>query len=593
MADNSLIKSGFTVSPKTGTGNATLTIAGSERTGRLDADAVTFTATLDKFPSVSKSFKVVQKGKPEFITVETKIYSATAIGQNVTIQGKSNSANLKIVAGASSISGLVYKLAVAGVTDESWNGSSDTTVDGDPGASAAYDFTLTVTIPENKSESAKLAKFAVKNANGNVTSGEITINQAAGVKNYADAVIEKLEFPMAAAGGPKDIDNGGVYIEPEILLTRTWGWNESKTNGGTITVDTPDEIWNVKVVTDAPITVPDSLYFRLLVASKGTTVSGITEYSVALTFTMSLGTDVNFSKTVTVKQAANTATYSDIIFSSRVPSASDIRAVGGAIGGDNIVWSGTGEIAGQTITYTSTAIVGITNDKGSTNPAFDPIAITYSDAVTAASKGTEVSGRTEAGVITITATGAGGKKATKSLTVYQEANTSTYAVPTFVAGNGITIDSDNAVTINWGADANGIMIFSEAGDGVFKNMKQVVTYTSGESKTVTATAAELQNGGSFSGSVESTTTVDGFRLSGSVIQTKQVAVTKNSTVVARNGFKVKVSVTMNDKSTESIITFNQAAAAAYLTVSSTTIDFAADGSTSTLTIESNDSWTIS
>lgn len=588
MADNSLIKSGFTVSPKTGTGNATLTITGSERTGRADADAVTFTATLDKFPSVSKSFKVIQKGKPEFITITTKTYSANAAGQNVTIQGKSNSANLSIVPGANTILGLSYKLAVAGVTDESWNGSSDTTVDGDPGASAAYDFTLTVTIPENKSQSALVAKFAVKNANADVTSGEITINQAAGVKNYAIPTISAFAYSegnIPASGGSKT---------PTLSYSQTWGWNESNTNGGTIsgTLAAP-----ASGTTFAFKGVSVNATTGVVTASsKGFVVSDVTEVD-AVTATVTLNGKTSASSvSVSVKQAANEISYGDVrFFSERIPSASDIPASGGSVGKDQIIWTGDpdGTNAVQLINYSSGVAVRITDVSGSVDPEFPKIALTYSDEVTAASKGTAISARTEAGVITITATGAGGKKATKSLTVYQAANTVTYAVPTFVAGTGTTIGTDNAVTIDWSADVNGIQIFEVDGGGVFKLMKQTATYTSRESESITADAAALQAGGAFSGTVEALNEVDGFRLSGSVIQTKQVAVTQNTTVAARNGFKVKVSVTMNGKSTTSTITFNQAAAAAYLTVSPTTIDFAADGAAPTLTIESNDAWTIS
>lgn len=581
MADNSLIKNGFTVSPKTGTGNATLTITGSERTGRVDADAVTFTATLDKFPSVSKSFKVIQKGKPEFITITTKTYSANAAGQNVTIQGKSNSANLSIVPGANTISGLSYKLAVAGVTDESWNGSSDTTVDGDPGASAEYDFTLTVTVPENKSVSALVAKFAVKNANADVTSGEITINQAAGVKTYAIPVITKFNYPA------ENIPAKGDEVYPEIAWTQNWGWNGS-TDEGVLEYgfDNIPEDYDIKFTGAGE-------YGKVFAESKSYYVSGVTKVASVTAQVTSNGKTSAIHPAVDVYQEANEVSYGDVTFTAKTPSASDIPASGGTVGENQITWSGEGsEIVRQRMTFTSGAVVEI-SDIGVTATVFSKIALTYSDEVTAASKGTTVSARTEAGVITITATGAGGKTATKTLTIYQAANTATYAVPTFVAGTGTTIDTDNAVTIDWSADVHGIQIFEVDGGGVFKLMKQTATYTSGESESITADAAALQAGGAFSGTVEALNEVDGFRLSGSVIQTKQVAVTQNTTVVARNGFKVKVSVTMNSKSTTSTITFNQAAAAAYLTVSPTTIDFAADGSTSTLTIESNDAWTIS
>ena len=77
---------------------------------------------------------VIQTGAVEVILITKTAYSANAVGQNITIQGKSNSANLSIhpydIMG-NKITGISYKLAVAGVTDESWDGSKDITVDGD------------------------------------------------------------------------------------------------------------------------------------------------------------------------------------------------------------------------------------------------------------------------------------------------------------------------------------------------------------------------------------------------------------------------------------------------------------------------------
>lgn len=554
----------ITIGTAEGSMNGSSEITAAAYTGRV-ARKGTITGTTAG--GATDTTAVSQVGAAEVITIETKKYSANVVGQNITIQGKSNSADLNIVAGDSTISGLTYKLAVAGVTDESWNGSDDITVDGDPGASAMYDFTLTVTVPENKSESALVAKFAVKNANGDVTSGEITINQAAGVKNYADPVIEKLVFPTAPAG--VDAINT-VSIEAEVLITRTWGWNESKTNGGTLTVNSSDEVWNVEATTDGPITVPDSTVLSLELPSKGTTVSSITEYSVELSFTANLGTDVNLTKIVTIKQAANTATYSDVKFSSRVPSASDIPASGGTVEGSNIIWSGTGVIATQRISYTSTATVDISNDAGSTSPVFNAIALTYSDAITAASKGTAVSARTEAGVITITATGAGGQKATKSLTIYQAANSATYG--------DVTIGQATPVSLAAPGETYAIV----------PAMKQTVTYTSGATRTE---ATPADNKVQLSADYTVKTAKEGFSLD---TNAGKVTVNLNPTTAPREGFVVTISAEgEGGKTATKDITFNQQGSSSTLDLSPDTLSFVATGETKTLTITSNDSWTLS
>ena len=563
----------ITIGTAEGSMNGSSEITAAAYTGRVAREG---TITGTTVGGASDTTAVSQVGAAEVITIETKAYSADKVGQNVTIQGKSNSADLNIVVGDSTIPGLVYKLAVAGVADESWNGNSDISVDGDPGASAIYDFTLTVTVPENKSTSALVAKFAVKNANADVTSGEITINQAAGVRNYADPVVEKLVYPMADAGiyvAPGDGGDGSVVIEPtELLVTQTWGWNESNTNGGTITVTSVGGVFDTELVTSDPVTAEDSYSLNLSVASKGTAVSGISEYKGTLSFKFysDFGDYSTATTNIAIKQAANTATYGDVKFSSRVPSAADISASGGSVGSSNITWSGTGVIATQTISYSSGVRVDISNDAGSTNPVFDAIAVTYSDAITTASKGTAVSARTEAGVITITATGADSKTATKSVTVYQAANSATYG--------DVTIGQATPVSLAAPGETYAIV----------PAMKQTVTYTSGATRTESTPA---DNKVQLSADYTVKTAKEGFSLE---TNTGKVTVNLNPTTAPRNGFVVTISAEgEGGKTATKDITFNQQGSASTLDLSPDTLLFVAVGETKTLTITSNDSWTLS
>ena len=549
----------ITIGTTEGSMNGSSEITAAAYTGRVAREG-TITGTTAS--GATDTTAVTQVGAAEVITIETKTYSANKVGQTINIQGKSNSANLSIVAGDSVIPGLIYKLAVAGVTDESWDGSEDTTVDGDPGASAIYDFTLTVTVPENKSESALVAKFAVKNANADVTSGEITINQAAGVKNYAVPTISAFAYPegnIPASGGSKT---------PTLSYSQTWGWNESNSNGGTLsgTLAAPASgttfAFSGAVVNKTTGVVTAS--------SKGTTVSDITEVdAVTVTVTLNGKTSAS-SASVSVKQAANTASYGDVNFSSRVPSANDISAAGGSIGSSNITWSGEGAIATQTISYTSGATVNISNDTGSETPAFEAIAITYSAAVTATSKGTAVSARTEAGVITITATGAGEQKATKSLTIYQEANSASYGE--------VTIGQATPVSLNAPGETYTIV----------PAMKQTVTYTSGATRTESTPA---DNKVQLSAEYAVKTAKEGFSLE---TNTGKVTVGLNPTTHERGGFVVTISAEgEGGKTATKDITFNQQGSDAILDLSPDTMTFAAAGETKTLTITSNDSWTLS
>lgn len=545
----------ITLGPAEGSMNGSSEITAAAYTGRVAREG---TITGTTAGGASDTTAVSQVGAAEAITIETKTYSADKVGQNITIQGKSNSADLNIVVGDSTIPGLVYKLAVAGVTDESWNGNDDISVDGDPGASAMYDFTLTVTVPENKSESARVAKFAVKNANADVTSGEITINQAAGVKNYAVPIIITFSYDA-------NIPASGGSVSPTLNYMQKWGWNESDSNGGSISDHTPAA--GVTSFKGGSSTNKDTGV--VTASSKGTVESGITEVD-NVTLVVTLNGKDSAPRSVSVKQAANAASYGDVSFSSRVPSVDDIPASGGSVDKADIIWSGEGAIVTQKITYSSGAEVTISDEDGSTDPAFNPIHIAYGDPITAASKGTAVSARTEAGVITMIADGAGDKTATKTLTVYQAANSATYGE--------VTIGQATPVSLAAPGETYAIV----------PAMKQTVTYTSGATRTESTPA---DNKVQLSADYAVKTPKEGFSLE---TNTGKVTVNLNPTTAPREGFVVTISAEgEGGKTATKDITFNQQGSASTLDLSPDTLSFVAAGETKTLTITSNDSWTLS
>ena len=548
----------ITIGTAEGSMNGSSEITAAAYTGRVAREG---TITGTTAGGATDTTAVSQVGAAEVIIVTKTTYTAAAVGQNVTIQGRSNSANLFCPVGTV-YDTLPVKLAVAGVTDESWDGIKNITVDGDPGASAIYDFTLTVTIPENKSESAKEFKFIILNAEGDVHSEDITITQEASVKNYTTPVISAFAYPEGNIPA-----SGGIAI-PTLSYSQTWGWNESNTNGGTISGTLADPASGTTFAFKGAVV--NATTGEVFAASKGSVVSDVTEID-AVTVTVTLNGKTSApSASVSVKQAANAASYGDVNFSSRVPSATDIPASGGSVGSSNITWSGEGAIATQTISYTSGATVSISNNAGSTNPVFDAIAVTYSAAVSATSKGTAVSARTEAGVITITATGAGEQKATKSLTVYQAANTATYGE--------VTIGQATPVSLNAPGETYAIV----------PAMKQTVTYTSGATRTE---ATPADNKVQLSADYAVKTAKEGFSLE---VNSGKVTVSLNPTTHERGGFVVTISAEgEGGKTATKDITFNQQGSDSTLDLSPDTMSFIAAGETKTLTITSNDSWTLS
>jgi hypothetical protein len=548
----------ITIGTAKGSMNGSSEITAAAYTGRVAREG---TITGTTAGGATDTTAVSQVGAAEVIIVEKKTYTAAAVGQKVTIQGKSNSDKLYLIIDNP---GMIQspELAIAGVKDTTWDGVENIQVTGDPGADAIYDFTLTVTVPENQSGSALVTKFSINNANDNVTSGEITINQAAGVKNYAIPTISAFAYP-----GGNIPAQGGTKI-PTLSYSQTWGWNESNTNGGTIsgTLAAPADGTTFAFKG----TVVNATTGAVTAASKGAVVSDVTEVD-AVTVTVTLnGKTSTPSASVSVKQAANSVNYHNVEFLDRVPSATDIPASGGSIGSSNITWSGEGAIAVQRIDYTSGETFGISNDDGHETPAFDAIKLTYSDPITAVSKGAAVSARTEAGVITITATGAGGETATKTLTVYQAANTATYGE--------VTIGQATPVSLEPQGDVYQIV----------PAMKQTVTYTSGATRTELTPA---DNKVQLSADYVVKTPKEGFSLDANV---GMVKVSLNPTTAPREGFVVTISAEgEGGKTATKDITFNQQGSSSTLDLSPDTMSFIAAGETKTLTITSNDSWTLS
>lgn len=547
----------ITIGTVEGSMNGSSEITAAAHTGRVAREG---TITGTTAGGATDTTAVSQVGAAEVITVEKKTYTVAAVGQKVTIQGKSNSAAIYLIVDNPEMI-QSPELAIAGVKDTNWDGVENIQVTGDPGADAIYDFTLTVTVPENLLESALVAKFSINNANDTVTSGEITVNQAAGVKNYAIPTISAFAYPggnIPASGGSKT---------PTLSYSQTWGWNESNTNGGTISGTLAAPASGTTFAFSGAVV--DATTGVVTAASKGTTVSDVTEVD-AVTVTVTLNGQTSASSaSVSVKQAANTASYGDIDFVG-VPSADDIPSSGGMISVPNIKWS-TGVRATQTISYTSgSEVIGTDNDGIS---GVKPTSINIrsdKERIVAESKGTAVSARTEVGVFVFTATGAGGKTATKSLTIYQGANSATYGE--------VTIGQATPVSLAAPGETYTIV----------PAMKQTVTYTSGATRTE---ATPADNKVQLSANYVVKTAKEGFSLE---TNTGKVTVSPNPTNAPRNGFVVTISAEgEGGKTATKDITFNQQGSASTIDISPNTLSFIAAGETKTLTITSNDSWTLS
>ena len=548
----------ISVSKSNGTGNDSVDVTAQAYTGREQRSGV---ITANATGGGSDTSTVEQAGKPEFIQLLTEELTVTAdkSGQVLSFTGKSNCADLKVVQSVNEdlaqIEGVSYALEVNGEADGNWNNAT-TSVDGDPGASAEYDFTLKITIPANKTESSKGGLFVIRNANSSVSSGQITVTQDAGVKNYALPVI--IEFKYA-----NKIPASGGSVTPTLSYKQTWGWNNSTTDGGTLSGTLVDPISGSTFVFDG---ATDSATGKVTAPSKGTTVSEETKVAdVTAKVTVNGKTSAVFTAQA-VNQAANVISYGEIEWAERVPSIQDIPASGGKSG--SVVWSGEGVICRQTISWSSGSSVEITNENGSESPVFEKITISYGPEVSAESKGTVQSGRTEAGTVAVTATGAGDQTAEKTVSVMQGANTATYGE--------VTINEDAVISLS--AEGQTYQIDADA--------RQTVTYTSGASRTEASEASPVEIGVDYAVK----TPKEGFTLDDLL---GEVTVVANPSASVRGGFVVTITAEgEGGKTASKDITFNQQSADSTITLTPPTLSFSAAGETKELTVASNDSWIL-
>lgn len=632
----SLTKGGFTLTPKTGTGNAKVSISCSERTGRVDTSPVTFTAKMNGF-SVSKSVSVVQKGKPEFVTINNSAVAVDKKGETVTITGVSNTSKLSFSCAADEVTFSSYTANGASAT----NGVA---IAGDPGASAQYAFSIPVTVSANTTASSKSYTLNVVTEGGQRTA--VVLTQIASDFTY-DLTLAASPTSIQASGGTSTITGKYKTFRNDVLISTedvtptcsipdgtaftlsgnkvsapsrgttagelrsvqvsasygnasstitvsqeanqvessttsggetiynpvTAGAISNKTipaSGGSATATAGDgsQSWTTNkkyrhdtytsgsvadvLIEDSKIGTdtikPSTASVSGSAESKGTTVSDITTVKEqAVTWTGKGGKKA--TGTMYIYQAANAAT--DITYG--VPTISsftvdDIPASGGSISSGSVSYSQS-----RTQNYTSGATAQLSNlDSGGT--------ITYSTAVSASSLGTSIKPRYKIGTLTVTVA-MNGQSASKDVNVYQAANHANYSdVSVSVTPNPVSIPAAGAIY------------------NIKPTASQTASYSSGETKNC-----------SISFSYAAKNTVTGFSNNNATVTVQQ-----NLSTSPRNGFIVTVTASGEGSRTASVdVTFNQVAAAAYLNVDPATINIAADATSASFNIESNDSWTIS
>lgn len=148
------------VDPSQGSGNATINVSSNtHNTGRNVRRTI---LTISAAHVEDKTVSVIQHGKPAYVDV---INNATAgkEGSVVTIKGEANSKKLTFSLGDGTLPiELPAQYTVGG--ENTTNGSE---INGDPGASAAYDFSIVINVPKNESGSELKRQIIVEDESGN------------------------------------------------------------------------------------------------------------------------------------------------------------------------------------------------------------------------------------------------------------------------------------------------------------------------------------------------------------------------------------------------------------------------------------------
>lgn len=172
----------LTVNPVSGNGNATVQNIGTVHTGREQRETTVTGVAVGVSPN--KTYKVIQKGKPEFVSftngAETTVGKA---GGTLTITGKTNSSKLNfelvdletrvVVEGGLKLT-LPSKYTAGGVET-----TNNVAITADPGAQQEFEFSITFTgIAANTTIDELTAAMKVTTAGGQ--SAQIQIKQSAG-----------------------------------------------------------------------------------------------------------------------------------------------------------------------------------------------------------------------------------------------------------------------------------------------------------------------------------------------------------------------------------------------------------------------------
>lgn len=188
------------IQPNSGSGNGTVQIGADNYTGRSNrTGTVRFQVNAGGNPFMD--IAVTQLGVGDILEMTSEAsFDLPSSGGSVVITGRSNLQTIRItnISGAG-ISSCSYKINSGNSQSASVETSIRITPSGDPGASGAYEFEITLTVGANTTIGEKISTINL--TNGSSITRQITITQE--TANYLNVDPESLSF--GAEGGTQSI----------------------------------------------------------------------------------------------------------------------------------------------------------------------------------------------------------------------------------------------------------------------------------------------------------------------------------------------------------------------------------------------------
>lgn len=199
-------QNGIVVNPSTGSGDTTLQVkAETANRGNRVAQLATFEVE-GAGVTVKKQFVASHLPAPEFIEFDNKKPAVDKDGGTVTLTGKSNSQKITFSKGSGNI--ISANIAAIKFTANGVEATSGTTISGDPGAKAKYNFSLTLTAAANETIEARTQQIVATASGGQRATA--TLTQTAG-DPFIEVIPTKIDVPQDGSTVQVTVDTNTTF----------------------------------------------------------------------------------------------------------------------------------------------------------------------------------------------------------------------------------------------------------------------------------------------------------------------------------------------------------------------------------------------